>query len=121
MYSCQSNGLYRTINGGVTWASTGNGPSGSKKVLIDPTNTNIIFVTSSSGIHRSTNAGTSWTLVHNTASKEDIEFKPGDINIMYASGTGTASISSVYKSSDAGLTWVPVKWVMVLLTLDEHY
>lgn len=101
-------GVIKSTDGGVSWASTGGGPSGSKKVLIDPTNTNIVFVTSSSGIHRSTNGGTSWTLVHNTASKEDIEFKPGDVNIMYASGTGTASISSVYKSSDAGLTWVPV-------------
>ena len=90
-------GVIKTINGGTTWAATGSGPSGTKKILIDPTNTNIVFATSGSGIHRSINGATSWTLVHNTASKEDIEFKPGNVNIMYASGTGGSIISAVYK------------------------
>lgn len=101
-------GVIKTVNGGATWAGTGSGPSGARKVLIDPTNSNIVFVTSNSGIHKSINGGTSWTNVHNAASKEDIEFKPGDINIMYASGNGSATISSVYKSVDAGATWNPV-------------
>ncbi len=101
-------GVIKTINGGVSWAATGGGPSGTKKILIDPSNTNIIFATSNSGIHRSVNGGTNWTNVHNTAAKEDIEFMPGNSSILYASGTGSATVSSVYRSTDAGLTWNPV-------------
>jgi PKD repeat protein/photosystem II stability/assembly factor-like uncharacterized protein len=37
-----------------------------------------------------------------TGSKEDIEFKPGDLNIMYASG------SDVYRSTDNGINWTLV-------------
>ena len=103
-------GVIKSVNGGTTWAGTGSGPSGAKKILIDPNNSNIVFVASNSGIHRSVNGGTTWTNVHNTATKEDIEFKPGDVNTMYASGTGNSTlvISAVYRSVDAGLTWNPV-------------
>jgi photosystem II stability/assembly factor-like uncharacterized protein len=101
------NRVIKSINGGINWVSTGAGPSSARKILINPANTNIVFATSSGGIYKSTNGGTTWVNVHNTA-KEDIEFKPGNTNIMYASGTGTASISAVYKSADAGDTWTPV-------------
>lgn len=101
-------GVIKTTNGGASWSATGGGPSGTKKILIDPSNTNIIFATSNSGIHRSVNGGTSWTNVHNTAAKEDIEFMPGNSSVMYASGSGSATISAVYRSSDAGVTWSPV-------------
>jgi photosystem II stability/assembly factor-like uncharacterized protein len=61
-----------------------------------------VFVCSSSGgIHRSTNGGTSWTRVF-TGGKEDIESKPGDPNILYASG------NTLHRSTDNGLTWSAV-------------
>lgn len=101
-------GVIKTINGGTTWAATGGGPSGTKKILIDPSNTNIIFATSNAGIHKSVNAGASWSNVHNVAGKEDIEFMPGNVSVMYASGTGSATIAAVYRSTDAGATWNPV-------------
>jgi Secretion system C-terminal sorting domain len=94
-------GVIKSIDGGTSWASTGSGPSGIKKILIDPTNANILFATSSTGIHRSINAGTSWTSVQSGA-LEDIEFMPGNVNIMYASGSGTTSI---YRSINAGVNW----------------
>lgn len=102
-----SGGVIKTVNGGATWSGTGSGPSGTRKVLIDPTDTNIVFATSGNGVHKSINGGSSWTLVHATA-KEDIEFKPGDVNVMYTSGTGSATVDAVYRSVDAGNTWNPV-------------
>lgn len=91
--------LLKSTNAGTSFSSTGAGPSGTiRKVLIHPANSNIVFATASNGIWRSTNAGTSWTQVHAT-SKEDIEFKPNDVNIMYASG------NDVVRSVDNGVTW----------------
>ncbi len=94
--------LLKSTNAGATWSSTGAGPSGTiRKVLVNPSSTNIVFACASNGIFRSINGGTSWTQVH-AVSKEDIEFKPNDLNIMYASG------NDVVRSTDMGLTWNPV-------------
>ena len=97
-----SNGLLKSTNAGTTWALTGSGPTGTiRKILIHPTTPNIVFACASNGIFRSTNGGTNWTQVH-AVSKEDIEFKPNDLNIMYATG------NDVYRSVDNGITWAVV-------------
>jgi Sortilin, neurotensin receptor 3,/Secretion system C-terminal sorting domain len=94
--------LLKSTNAGASFTPTGFGPSGTiRKVLINPANTNIVFACATNGIFRSVNAGTSWTQVH-TGSKEDIEFKPNDVNIMYATG------NDVYRSVDNGVTWTVV-------------
>lgn len=95
-------GIIKSTNAGASWVATGAGPSGTvRKILIHPTSNNIVFAAASNGIWRSTNGGNSWTQVH-SGSKEDIEFKPDDVNIMYASG------NDVYRSIDNGITWNPV-------------
>ncbi|MGE5106479.1 MAG: fibronectin type III domain-containing protein [Sphingobacteriales bacterium] len=102
-------GVIKSTDGGTTWVATGSGPLSAKKVLVHPSNSSIIFATASNGIYRSTNGGISWTQVHNQ-SKEDIEFKPNDANIMYASGNGnsTSLISSVWRSADNGVSWTAI-------------
>ncbi len=91
--------LLKSTNGGSSFTATGAGPSGTiRKILIHPASTNIVFATATNGIWRSVNAGASWTQVH-AVSKEDIEFKPNDANIMYASG------NDVVRSADNGVTW----------------
>ncbi len=97
-----SNGLIKSTNAGAAWSLTGAGPSGTiRKILIHPSNSNIVFAAATNGIWRSVNAGTSWVQVH-SGGKEDIEFKPGDVNTMYASG------SDVYRSVDNGVSWLQV-------------
>ncbi len=91
--------LLKSTNAGGSFAITGAGPAGTiRKILIHPASTNIVFAAATNGIWRSTNAGVSWTQVH-SGSKEDIEFKPDNANIMYASG------NDVVRSVDNGLTW----------------
>jgi hypothetical protein len=95
-------GIIKSTNAGGTWTAAGAGPSGTvRKILIHPFNSSIVFAAATNGIWRSVNAGTSWTQVH-SISKEDIEFKPDDANIMYATG------NDVYRSTDNGLTWSAV-------------
>jgi PKD repeat protein len=99
-------GIIKSTDAGTTWAPVGAGPSGTvRKIVVHPGSSNIIFAAATNGIWRSTNAGSSWTQVH-TGSKEDIEFKPGDVNIMYASG------SDVYRSVDNGVSWTQVTAAM---------
>lgn len=95
-------GIIKSTNAGATWSAAGAGPSGTvRKILIHPTNNSIVFAAATNGIWRSVNAGASWTQVH-SGSKEDIEFKPDDVNIMYATG------NDVYRSTDNGVTWIQV-------------
>lgn len=91
--------ILKSIDAGATWNQAGTGPGATiRKILIHPANSNIVFAAASNGIWRSTNAGASWSQVH-TTSKEDIEFKTDDPNIMISSGT------NVVRSTDNGLTW----------------
>ena len=98
-----STGILKSTDGGATWATTGlnwNPNLGRTigRVLVNPTNPQIILVFASNGIHRSTNGGTSFTQV-STAAVSDGEFKPGDPTTVYACGT------TFRKSTDGGATW----------------
>ncbi len=86
---CNSVGVLKSTDGGLTWNSTGlnwlvqNGIQVSK-LIIDPTNTNIIFAATSSGVFRSLDAAVTWARVLNNGGIKDIEFKPNSYNTIYA-------------------------------------
>ena len=55
-------GVYKSIDGGNSWTLCA--PIGSDRctrVLIDPANANIVYVTGNGGLHKSTDGGGSWT------------------------------------------------------------
>lgn len=103
----RSIGVLKTINGGETWLTTGlswtvqNNVRG-YKLLIHPTNPNILFAVTTLGIFKTTNAGFSWTNVL-SGSYRDIEFKPGDPAYVYVSGTST-----FHRSTDTGENWTQI-------------
>ncbi|MBA3663354.1 MAG: T9SS type A sorting domain-containing protein [Bacteroidetes bacterium] len=94
----RSTGVLKTTDGGLTWAATGltNAVSNYfliRKMLINPSNTQIIIIASNAGIYRTTNGGTNWTQI-NTINAYDLEYKPGDPNTVYAT-SNTAFYLSV--------------------------
>ncbi|HTL83118.1 MAG TPA: PKD domain-containing protein [Bacteroidia bacterium] len=96
-------GVLKSTDGGVTWNTTGLSfvESLSRricKVLIDPTNTNILYAGTSNGIYKSYDAAANWYKISGLSAM-DMEFKPGDPNTIYISRNGS------YRSTDAGLTW----------------
>lgn len=97
--------IFKSTDSGATWnllADTGNGSV--NKILIDPTNTDKMYCSvENGGIYKSTNAGVNWTQIHSGASTGyDVEFKPGDTNVVYASGT------SFFVSTNGGSSFSPV-------------
>jgi PKD repeat protein len=97
-------GVLKSTDGGATWNTTGltwtvNQGRTISKLLIHPTNAQILIAATSNGIFRTTNGGTSWTQVQTSNSFKDMEFKPGDPNTLYATGT------RFFKSTDNGVTW----------------
>lgn len=94
--------IFKSTNSGSTWTLHGSLPSGFvNKILIHPTNAMLMFATAQGGgIFRSTNGGTTWATIHPSANTGyDIEFKPGDPNTVYATGT------RFYTSTDGGATF----------------
>lgn len=95
-------GILKSTDGGTTWNTTGSVLNITdfyvfRRILINPNNTNIIIATSNNGILRSTDAGVTWTNVQ-TGNFKDLEFKPGDPSVVYA----TRNDAGVYKSSNSG-------------------
>lgn len=99
-------GLLKSTDAGQTWNTTGlsfsmGNTKTMSKILLDPTNSNILIVATSAGIYRSTDAAATWSLTQ-TGSFKDMEFKPGDPNTVYACGT------EFFRSLDNGQTWTKI-------------
>ncbi len=94
--------IFKSTDSGSTWnllADTGSGNV--NKILIDPTNTQKMYCSvEGGGIFKSTDGGVIWTIINGGATNGyDVEFKPGDTNIIYATG------NQFYKSTDGGVTF----------------
>ncbi len=96
--------IFKSTNSGSTWDLLGTvGNSIVNKIVINPTNANMIFASSeNAGIYRSMDAGLTWTKINSDNRGYDIEFKPGDLSVVYASGSG------FHKSTDGGATFTTI-------------
>jgi len=99
-------GVFKSTDGGVTWAQTGlnpgNSPSSMNDIYINPTDSNMLWVATNIGVYKTTNGGTNWNLIADTQFEniKDIKLKPGDPSIVYAVTT-----DSFYRSTDGGDTF----------------
>ena len=122
-------GMFKSVDGGKTWAKAGDMPSPVVgRIVIDPTNPNVIFVAGTGdlfnpgggrGVYRSIDAGSTWTRVlkgdNGTTGAVDLAMDPTNPDTIYAAmwdhkrepdlrtygGVG----SGVYRSTDGGDTW----------------
>ena len=103
----QSLGVYKSTNNGLSWSATAlTWPVTSfvrgYKLLVHPTNGNILWAATTAGLYRTTNGGGSWTNTQ-TGNFQDVECKPGNPAILYASADGT-----FYRSTNTGASWTAV-------------
>ena len=126
------NGVYRSLDGGKTWASLGLQDSRQiGAIIIDPDNPDIVLVAAighafgpntTRGIFRTTDGGKTWTKTlykDENSGAIDVTFDPHNSQIVYASlwqmrrqpwnmssgGPG----SGLYRSTDGGVTWTQLK------------
>ncbi|MBK8846532.1 MAG: choice-of-anchor J domain-containing protein [Bacteroidetes bacterium] len=96
-------GILKSTDGGITWNTTGlawnlNQAQRVTKILIYPNDTNAIITSTNNGIYKSTDGGLTFNLVL-AGSFRDIEFMPGNDNVVYACGT------EFFRSTDGGNTF----------------
>lgn len=105
-------GIFKSTNAGATWTNIATAATvGSyiSKIIVDPSNSNNVYCTTTSytggsyGFFRSTNAGASWS---NTLLQDLSSLVMSSVNtqILYVS-TGTFGASKIYKSTNGGGIW----------------
>lgn len=101
-------GLYRSDNDGLTWENVcgdlkirTNTNDGDRTVLlINPNQSDILYVTSDTGVLRSTDSGKNWQTSLDSGGASSIVMDPLDPKVLYAAIVG----KGVYKAVDGGAT-----------------
>jgi len=93
-------GVWKSTNGGTSWAQTGlnpsNSPSSMNDIYAHPTVSGTLWVATNSGVYKTTNGGISWTNTLNAEIK-DIKLNPANPNIIYA-----VTPNRFYRSTNGG-------------------
>ncbi len=109
----KSIGVLKSTNGGTNWNTTGlNWNVTSQKLIrrliINPVDPQILLAAASDGIWRTTNGGATWSNVR-SGYFIDLEFKPTDPSIVYASTYPSwDGGAQIYRSTNSGASWASV-------------
>lgn len=121
-------GVYKSLDGGMTWENMGLKKSEHiGKVIIDPKNSNIVYVAAQGplwsaggerGLYKTIDGGKTWELaleISENTGVSDIAMDSRNSNILYATSyqrrrhvytlINGGPESTIYKSEDAGITW----------------
>ncbi|MBK7434181.1 MAG: hypothetical protein IPI66_09980 [Chitinophagaceae bacterium] len=111
-------GVLKSTNGGTNWTKTGDFPGvdysnlTGYRLIMHPSDNNILYACTNKGIFMTVNAGTSWGLVIGDGRFFNMKFKPGSGNICYATGAQSDfSTSYFFRSTNSGLSWDTVNSV----------
>jgi photosystem II stability/assembly factor-like uncharacterized protein len=97
------NGIFKSTDRGASWSYlNGTVDFGNiNRIIVDPSNANIVLAAADFGIYRSTDGGSNWTQVYNSFDIQDLRSTPGNFQVQYATRNGVG----VIKSIDGGVTW----------------
>jgi len=101
--SFYGDGLFETNDGGATWwklATKGSVGNYIARIVVEPTNRDVIFVASDRGVVRSTDRGVTWSVVLGVDWANDLAIVPNSQTV-YAAIFG----HGIYRSDDDGVTW----------------
>lgn len=99
----QPGGLLKSTDGGSTWSTVLSGPLSIYAIEIDPRNSSVLHIATTSGIERSTDGGSRWTSIF-LAWLTALAQAPGDSSVLYA---GSAD-GMLWKSGNGGSTWAQI-------------
>jgi len=110
-------GIMKSTDGGQTWNYTNFQPGQNglpifyliHRILVDPTDGDVIIAATTSGIFRSSDGGSTWTHTLTTSCVRHMEFKPGTPGTIYGTSStsycGGGSNAVFYRSYNNGINW----------------
>ena len=106
VYAATLAGLYKTVNGAVSWTRIGESLPDQMltSMVLDRAQADRVYVASRQGVHRSEDGGKTWKQLNNglaTLNIRSLAQSQVDPNIWYAGTNG----SGLYRSTDGGITW----------------
>jgi len=102
--SFYGDGLFRSDDAGMTWtkiAAKSDVGSYISRVVVDPNNTQIIYLGNEDGLARSTDGGATWTTHWSPQDCNDIVLDPATPGLVY----GAMRYTGIIKSTDYGANW----------------
>ena len=116
IYAGTSGGVYRSFDGAENWTKINDGlvPDDAKlasmalgvnKLVIDPSNTNLVYAGTTKGLFKTSNKGMSWSKLE--TSLGDPYVSSLVVNPKNSSQIFMGTSEGVFESQDAGVTWIP--------------
>ena len=99
-------GVYKSLDGGVSWDTLGfTGTSGGKVIAVDPNNGDIVYVgVAGDGVFKSVDGGAQWTPIDSGLTNldfVDLGIDPNKTDHLYVATHG----GGIYHSENEGLEW----------------
>ena len=109
VYAGTTKGLFRTDTRGEQWERIGQSLPDLfvSSILIDPTQPKTLYIGGPGGVWKSPDSGQTWTAINSGLASLNIRalaMSPRDSHLLYAGTNG----SGLYRSTDAGATWMPL-------------
>lgn len=110
-----AHGIYRSSDGGQNWAESKSDFTYVRKIALDPTDKNVLYIVADQdgerALFKTTDGGINWNkLLSQRTSKTpislDIIIDPRNTAVLYA----TDSAGGVFKSTNAGKEWASIYW-----------
>ena len=109
LWAATSDGIYKTINGGINWVQTQTGAfEGVKQKPGDP---DTVYAITDSEFYKSTNGGNNFSLagdgLFSNSARLVMDVTPANQNLVYVvASSGSYGFEGVYKSTDSGNNFV---------------
>ncbi len=104
--------MLKSVDAGNNWVSINNGlPPISlsiNQILLNPTDTSIVTITTSNGLYRSSDGGNNWINIGSglpTPWLSSIAYVPGNPEILFATPVEGDNYFGIYQSLDDGKSW----------------
>ena len=110
-------GVFKSKDRGQSWEHLDATANDSRfrfvnRLVIDPTDENVVVVATNDAIMRTNDGGTTWTEVYAAKGRiQDLQYQPGNFNIIIASENSTRGgetipgAGGILRSTDGGNTW----------------
>jgi len=106
-------GLFKSIDGGVTWTQSINWTyqqnRGIWDIIINPLKPTTVYAATTEGVYKSSDAGSTWNLVLNQKMCMDLEIHSIDTNIILCGvGNNGTAVQGLFRTTSSGATWAQV-------------